>query len=157
MKGTKRTLALAAALVLGLSAVASADDHRGRGYRDGDRQTHAAPRRGDSRFRAQRRTVKRGVHRRNDRHGHYRDGSKYRQDDRRSDWRRGKQWRGGKFARKYWRQHQRAREHRRTYRRQDYRAARRHRHGNRICYSNHGYERSAFSIWLDGVGFIIAD
>lgn len=147
MKGMKHTLALAAALALSLSAVANADDHRGRGYRDNDRPAHAAPQRGNSKFRAQRRAIKRDVNRRNNRNGHYRDGRQYRDDDRRFDRRHRIHWRGGKQARRQWR----------AQRRQDYRATRRHRHGDRICYTDHRYQRSTFGIWLDDIGFTVAE
>lgn len=90
---------------------------------------------------------------RNDRHGHYRDGRRYR--DR--HWRRGKQWRGNKHARRHWRQHKGARKHWRAHRRQNSRAARRHWHGDRVCYTNHGYQRNAFSLWLDDVGITVRD
>jgi len=157
MKGMKHTLALAAALALSLSAVANADDHRGRGYRDNDRPKHAAPQRGNSKFRAQRRTIKRDVKRPKNRHGHYRDGRQHRDNDRRFDRRHAKHWRGGKQARRHWRQHRRARKHWRAQQRHDYRAARRHRHGDHICYTNHRYQRSTFGIWLDDIGFTVAE
>lgn len=163
MKRIYTTLALTTALALGMSAVASADEHRGHRHRDGDRQTHAEKRPDGSKFRANRRAIRRDIHRDEHRHGHYRDGRKYR-DKHRHNSRRAHR-RAHKHARRHWREHRRAehraRRHWRAQQRHERRVARRHWHGDRICYSDHRdaryYYNDGVSLWVDGLRFFFAD
>lgn len=155
MKSTTYLLTVTAMLSLGLSAAAGADNHRGREHGDGARHQQAAAQHRDHKHRAPRREVRRDDHRHQSRHERRWDNKKYRRDWRRSAWRPGKHWRGNRYARQDWRRQQRARQHRRALQRSHYRAARSHRHGNQICYLDHGYERNTVTLWLDDVGLSV--
>lgn len=137
-------VALLAVLALGLSAAASADDHRGHRYRNDTRDHRAAPehRRSDGRETRGHHDRYRRTHRHRDRH--YRS--------------RHHDWYGGRHARGYrhGHGHRNQRHHRRAHR---------HYHGDRICYSQHRYplrdsryySDSGFTIWFDGIGFTYSE
>ena len=154
MKSTTYLLTVAAMLSLCLSAAAGADNHRGRGHKDGARHQQAAPQHRDHKHRAPRREARHDDHRHQNRKAHLRNNKKHRRDARPSAWRSGKHWRGNKYARQNWRQ-QRARQHKRALQRSSYQAARSHRHGNQLCYLDHNNQRSTVTLWLDDIGLSV--
>ena len=148
MKGTKLTLLLSAALAL--AGTANADDHRGRGDRDGKRQVESKAMYSGSKFRANAPRARQDSRAYRDRDRHYRDARRYR--DHRHDWRHRNDWRAKTYHRRNWRPPPPTRSSWRADRRHDYRAGHRHRRAGAICFSDHRYERRAFTLWLDGIG-----
>jgi hypothetical protein len=152
MKPTRAILPIVAVALLGVSTAAQAGDDRGRGYRDGPRHGYVDRAPGNRKYRDVRRDDKGSANRRYFKHDNRWAGKKYRDLRRRSDHRRYENWRG----RKYWRDYGYTRKYLHGFRKGYRRGYRSGRYAYRPGYHD-AYESSAFSIWLDGIGFSFAE